>query len=95
MQQQDVSALILEPGAAMDYFSGIQWRRSERLTAIIIPREGKLSVVCPFFEAPSIRESLAVSADIRVWQEHESPFTLVKQILTDAKLNKGKIAFRI
>jgi len=93
MQQQDVSALILEPGAAMDYFSGIQWRRSERLTAIIIPREGKLSVVCPFFEAPSIRESLAVSADIRVWQEHESPFTLIKQILTDTKLNKGKVAF--
>ncbi len=93
MQQLDISALILEPGAAMDYFSGIQWWRSERLTAVIIPREGKVSVVCPFFEEPSVRESLAVGEDIRVWQEHESPFALVKQILTDAKLNKGKIAF--
>ena len=86
MQQLDISALILEPGAAMDYFSGIQWWRSERLTAVIIPREGKVSVVCPFFEEPSVRESLAVGEDIRVWQEHESPFALVKQILTDAKL---------
>ena len=93
MQQLDISALILEPGAAMDYFSGIQWWRSERLTAVIIPREGEISVICPFFEEPSVRESLAVGNDIRVWQEHESPFALIKQILTDAKLNKGKVAF--
>jgi Xaa-Pro dipeptidase len=93
MQQLDISAMILEPGAAMDYFSGIQWWRSERLTAVIIPRVGKISVVCPFFEEPSVRESLAVGDDIRVWQEHESPFALIKQILTDAKLNKGKVAF--
>ncbi len=93
MQQQNISALILESGAAMDYFSGIQWWRSERLTAVIIPREGKVSVVCPFFEEPSVRESLAVGNDIRVWQEHESPYALIKQILTDAKLNKGKVAF--
>jgi Xaa-Pro dipeptidase len=93
MQALDISALILEPGAAMDYFSGIQWWRSERLTAVIIPREGKVSVVCPFFEEPSVRESLAIGDDIRVWQEHESPFTLIKNILKDSGLNKGKVAF--
>ncbi|MFT5635301.1 MAG: Xaa-Pro dipeptidase [Cognaticolwellia sp.] len=93
MIQFDISALILEPGAAMDYFSGVQWWRSERLTAVIIPREGNVSVVCPFFEEPSVRESLAIGDDIRVWQEHESPFVLIKQILKDAGLNKGKVAF--
>ena len=93
MQALDISALVLEPGAAMDYFSGIQWWRSERLTAVIIPREGKVSVVCPFFEEPSVRESLAIGDDIRVWQEHESPFTLIKNILKDSGLNKGKVAF--
>ena len=46
MQQMNISALIIEPGAAMDYFSGIQWWRSERLTALVIPREGKVGVVC-------------------------------------------------
>lgn len=93
MQRLDIAALVLEPGAAMDYFSGIQWWRSERLTAVVIPREGNVAVVCPFFEEPSVRESLAVSDDIRVWQEHESPFVLIKQILADAGINKGKIAF--
>ncbi|ASP46752.1 M24 family metallopeptidase [Cognaticolwellia beringensis] len=93
MHQLDISALILEPGAAMDYFSGVQWWRSERLTAVIIPREGNISVVCPFFEEPSVRESLAVGDDIRVWQEHESPFILIQKILKDAGLDKGKVAF--
>jgi Xaa-Pro dipeptidase len=83
MVEHNIAALILEPGAAMDYFSGIQWWRSERLTAVIIPREGEIGVVCPFFEEPSIRESLAVGKDVRVWQEHESPFALVKQILLE------------
>ena len=93
MQQHNIAALILEPGAAMDYFSGIQWWRSERLTAVLIPKEGEVAVVCPFFEEPSIRESLQVAEDVRVWQEHESPFVLISQILKERGLNKGNIAF--
>lgn len=93
MQQFDIAAMVLEPGAAMDYFCGIQWWRSERLTAVVIPREGEIAVVCPFFEEPSIRESLAVGKDIKVWQEHESPFERIKQILEERKLTSGKLAF--
>lgn len=95
MQQMNISALIIEPGAAMDYFSGIQWWRSERLTALVIPLEGKVGIVCPFFEEPSIQESLAIEGDIRVWQEHESPFERIKQILVDRGINlsKGQIGF--
>ena len=93
MQKHNIAAMILEPGAAMDYFSGIQWWRSERLTAVVIPNEGEIAVVCPFFEEPSIRESLAVGEDVRVWQEHESPFERVKQILYDRKITQGTLAF--
>jgi len=93
MQQLNIAALVLEPGAAMDYFTGIKWWRSERVTAVVIPRSGEISVVCPFFEEPSIRESLVIGDDVRVWQEHESPFNQIKQILTDRGLTKGKLAF--
>jgi len=93
MKKMDITAIVLEPGAAMDYFSGVQWWRSERLTALVIPREGEIAIVCPFFEEPSIRETLAVGKDVRVWQEHESPFKQVKQILADRGLVKGKIGF--
>jgi Xaa-Pro dipeptidase len=93
MQKHNVAAMILEPGPAMDYFTGIQWWRSERLTSVVIPNEGEIAVVCPFFEEPSIRESLTVGEDVRVWQEHESPFEQVKQILNDRKITHGTLAF--
>lgn len=92
MQQNNIAALILEPGPAMNYFSGIVWRRSERVTALIIPREGDIAVVCPFFEEPSIRETLAVGDDIRVWQEHESPFVRIQQILKEKGISNHSSA---
>ncbi|GAA6205372.1 Xaa-Pro peptidase family protein [Thalassotalea sp. SU-HH00458] len=93
MKQHNISAMVIEPGATMDYFSGIQWWRSERLTALVIPQVGDVAVVCPFFEEPSIRETLAVGNDVRVWQEHESPFERVKQILNDRNIKAGNVAF--
>lgn len=93
MKEHNISAMVIEPGATMDYFAGIQWWRSERLTALVIPQVGDIAVVCPFFEEPSIRETLAVGDDVRVWQEHESPFERVKQILTDRKIKTGNVAF--
>ena len=38
MAEHDIDAILIEPGSAMLYFSGISWRRSERLTALVIPR---------------------------------------------------------
>lgn len=93
MKKEGFSAIVLEPGAAMDYFTGIQWWRSERLTSVVIPKEGDIAVVCPFFEEPSIRESLTFGDDVRVWQEHESPFAQISQILKDRGVAKGKIGF--
>lgn len=93
MAQHNMAALIIEPGAAMDYFTGIQWWRSERLTAVVIPREGAIAVITPFFEAPSVKETLQVGDDIRVWQEHQSPFKQVQQVLKDRKATKGNIGF--
>jgi Xaa-Pro dipeptidase len=52
MRQAGIGALLLEPGSSMLYFTGISWWRSERLTAAIIPAEGEIGVVTPFFEEP-------------------------------------------
>ena len=77
MQQQKVSAFLVEAGSSLEYFTGIRWWRSERTTAALIPAEGKTVVVTPFFEKPSIQETLKVDADIRPWHEDQSPFTLL------------------
>jgi len=85
MRRFGFGAILVEAGASLDYFTGIQWHRSERLTAALIPAEGEPVVVTPFFEAPSVRETLAVPADVRTWEEDEDPLKLVAGALRDRK----------
>lgn len=92
MQAAGIGALLVEPGSSLFYFTGVQWWRSERLTAALIPAEGDVTVVTPFFEAPSIRESLAVPAAIRTWNEHENPLALVASWLREKKLAGKPVA---
>lgn len=91
MAGNNIDAILLEPGSAMLYFTGISWWRSERLTAVVIPREGEIAVVTPFFEEPSVRESMTFGGDVRTWNEHENPFERVAGILKDRKLSGGRI----
>lgn len=91
MAEQGLAAVLIEPGSAMLYFTGIRWRRSERLAAVVIPVEGDIAVVTPYFEEPSVRESMSFGDDVRPWHEHESPFERVAQILADRGLKGGKL----
>jgi len=93
MRQAGIGALILEAGSSLQYFTGIRWWRSERLTAAVIPADGEIGIVTPHFEEPSIRESMKVGDDVRVWNEHESPFKLLAGILADRGVKNGKVAF--
>jgi Xaa-Pro dipeptidase len=93
MVEQKIGALILESGSSLDYFTGIQWHRSERTTAAVIPARGDIVVVTPAFEEPSIRETLAVGDDVRPWNEHENPFALLVGALRDRGVTSEPIAF--
>jgi Xaa-Pro dipeptidase len=86
MARHDIGALLIEPGASLVYFTGVQWWRSERLTAAVIPRDGDVAIVTPHFEEPSVRESLGIPAEVRVWNEHEDPLGVVAGILRDRKV---------
>jgi Xaa-Pro dipeptidase len=91
MREQGLSAILIEPGATLVYFTGVRWGRSERLTGAVIPANGRIGVFTPFFEEPSVRESLAVPADLRTWNEHEDPLALVGAWLKERKLGSGTI----
>jgi Xaa-Pro dipeptidase len=83
MQQRRIAALLVEAGSTLEYFTGIRWHRSERTTAALIPAKGGVVVVTPFFEEPSVRETLQVPADVRPWKEDESPFKLLAGALRE------------
>ena len=86
MRANNIGAVLIEPGASLVYFTGIQWHRSERLTAAILPAEGDACIVTPFFEEPSVRETLDVPGEVRVWQEDQDPLQLIAGFLKDRKL---------
>jgi Xaa-Pro dipeptidase len=86
MRRHGLGSILVEPGASLDYFTGVQWHRSERLTAALIPVEGEPIIFTPFFEEPSVRESLAIPAEVRTWVEHEDPLKLVAGALRDRRV---------
>ncbi len=92
MQRMGIDALLLEAGSALVYFTGVRWWRSERFTGAIIPAVGDMAIVTPYFEEPSVRESMSFGDDVRTWHEHENPFALVAGMLADRGLKGGKIA---
>lgn len=96
MAEHRVDALMLTGGTSLVYFSGIRWGLSERLFSLVIPRAGEPFVVCPAFEEDRAREQFATSpftgtADVRTWEEHESPYERVAQGLRDRGIATGRV----
>jgi Xaa-Pro dipeptidase len=92
MAENKFAALLVEPGSTLDYFTGIRWHRSERITLAIIPAHGEVLVVTPAFEEPSVRETLQVGGEVRAWNEHESPIEKILQGLRDRGAASGVLA---
>ena len=84
-------AILVGPGTSLYYFTRVHWWLSERLLALVIPRTGEPLIVCPAFEEARLRESLLFPAEIRVWQEDESPSRLIAGALADRGLRTGRI----
>ena len=92
MKELGYSAMLIEPGPNMMYFTGIEWGRSERLFALILPQTGKGIVISPAFEEQRAADQVDGRFEIRVWQEDESPEALVAGVLKDWGIATGKLA---
>jgi len=84
-------ALFIAPGTSLYYFTGIRWGLSERLMALVLPRQGEPIVVVPAFEEGRMREKLQFAAEVRVWQEDQSPTKIAAQALADRGIHTGRM----
>jgi len=92
MADNRIAALLLEGGSSMFYFTGVRWGLSERPFVSVIPAKGDLAWVAPGFEEARARELIeAGGRDVRTWQEDESPYRLVAQILRDRGVSTGTV----
>lgn len=91
MHQHGIDAIYVESGSTMFYYTGVRWGQSERMFAVVIPRRGEIAWVCPKFEEEKARELIKIGRDIRTWEEDESPYRRVAEILRDRGMRSGRV----
>jgi len=91
MKEFGLQAIVVESGPAMTYLTGVRWGRSERTFSVVVPVKGELAYVLPGFEEMRARELIHVGNDIRVWQEDESPYQRMVEILKDRGITTGRV----
>src|ERR1700719_587351 len=84
-------ALYVTPGTTLAYYVGTPWGLSERIVALMIPREGQPLMICPAFEEGRLREQLRWPIELRVWQEDESPYALIAKWLGERGIRTGRV----
>ena len=82
IRESGAAAVYLHAGTNLYYFTGLRWGASERMVAAIIPAEGEICYVAPKFELDTLRDYWKIPAKIHAWEEHESPYELVSQIMS-------------
>lgn len=92
LQAGGMEALILDAGTSMEYFTGIRWWPSERAMVAIVPAKGAVMYVCPAFEESRLRTLITIGEKVYLWQEDESPYVQIANVLNDARISSGKIA---
>lgn len=91
MKVHAIGAIVVESGSSLEYFTGVRWGRSERPTLAVIPVEGPPCIVTPFFEEPSVRQTLAIPAEVRTWQEDGSAVAVAAGFLRERRLAGGPV----
>jgi len=91
MAEQKIDGIFMEGTTSCFYFANMRWGQSERTFGLVIPAKGEVAYVCPGFEEDRARELIKFGNDVRVWQEHESPYELIAGIVKDRGVQHHRI----
>jgi Xaa-Pro aminopeptidase len=84
LPENDASALLIGWGTDLLWLTGYEAAASERLTMLVLPAEGKPTLVVPRLERPAAEVSPVVGEarlDVATWEETDDPFDLVARLL--------------
>ena len=93
MKENNIAATYINAGTNLYYFTGTRWYASERLVGVIIPADGDIQYISPYFEINTLNQYMTVNGQINGWQEHQSPYQLFIDTLAQMEITQGKIAF--
>lgn len=84
-----MDAIYLDGGTTLDYYTGMHWWTSERLMGMLLPKSGDPVYITPAFERSRALEQIRFGHDVRTWQENESPYALVAQVMREWHAGTG------
>jgi len=79
MEESGVDTLLVSIGADLPWLTGYEAMPLERLTMLVVPRDGTATLVVPRLEVPRVTERPDVFA-IRAWDEHHDPLDVVAEL---------------
>ncbi len=87
MDAAGVDALLLSVGPDLPYLTGYEAMPLERLTMLVLGREGTAQLVIPQLEAPRVPSDTAACAGVEIvaWAETDDPIALVARIVGGAR----------
>lgn len=84
LRDRGAAALLVGPGAELRWLAGYDAMALERLTLLVVPREGEPAILVPRLEEPRARLAPALEAGlVRLvsWEETDDPIGLVPGLL--------------
>jgi Xaa-Pro aminopeptidase len=83
MDEQGVDALLVSVGNDLPYLTGYEAMPLERLTMLVVPRDGAATLVIPRLEAPRVVERPGLF-DLHPWGETTDPIAIAAGLVGDA-----------
>jgi Xaa-Pro aminopeptidase len=84
MGELGVDALLLSHGADLPWLTGYRAMPLERLTLLVLPRDGEAVLIVPALEAPRVPDTGGMIV-LRPWAETEDPVALAAALLNPAR----------
>ena len=84
MTEHDIDTVLLSIGQDMPYLSGYLAMPLERLTMLVVPRDGEATMVIPGLEAARVVEQPGVF-ELLPWSETEDPSAIVGKLAAGSK----------
>jgi Xaa-Pro aminopeptidase len=82
MLEYELDYIFLPVSVNQYYITGINIKKTERLTAVFISREKEVIIICPAFELGRVKEQLKLNVScILTWEEQEDPYKIIEKFL--------------
>src|SRR5581483_47681 len=81
MREKGIDALYLDVSSSMTYFTGLKFRRTERMHSAVLPARGEIVYISPAFEVAKLKTTLTFGDNIAHYEDDDDHTTTVTKTI--------------